>query len=630
MNPWIDVAGWTLVHFVWQGAAIGAIAFVLLWRLRNHPPQARYAVACGALVAMAAAPLITAAALSPSHETTDSAAGLQVPLPAGPGDDAVPDALSILSNLTMARGLSNVQLAPANARAWVPLVVLLWITGVGVLLLRLAGGWWRIHRLHRASRAATPSMWTAAAVHIAASLGLNRPIRVVDTALVDTPTVIGWLKPVILLPIAAFAGLSPLQVDAILAHELAHIRRHDFLVNLLQTLAETLLFYHPAIWWLSARIRAEREQCCDLVALTVCRDAVSYAEALVELEGRRSVHSRLALAATGGTLMVRVRRLLGAPPDDRPRASALIIAGVVTLVICLAGASRYLVAAQPGASAPQPGASAPQPGTANDPAAWSMVFNHADSTMRFIGYRGRDLIRFAHQIPAARVVGGPHWLDEQVLNIVVNLPSVPRADEMPGIVRATLESRLQLKTHFVKRNFPVLALVMAREDRALGPRLRTASRPCFDVQEWIAAGQPRDQLPEWRRIPPCGGVHESSLGWTHWSVTMPQFAEHLRDYVRGWPMTPREPPPAQLGRTLVEVKAPDIVDRTGLSGLYDIEFSAFYPTAVLMSRFPLLKNLFEPMGFTSVPRALQDQLGLALVESEAPYDVIVIDQAERP
>ena len=158
----------------------------------------------------------------------------------------------------MARGLSNVQLAPANARAWVPLVVLLWITGVGVLLLRLAGGWWRIHRLQRASRAATPSMWTPAVVHIAASLGLTRAVRVVDSALVDTPTVVGWLKPVILLPLAAFAGLSPVQVDAILAHELAHIRRHDFLVNLLQTLTETLLFYHPAIWWLSSRIRAER------------------------------------------------------------------------------------------------------------------------------------------------------------------------------------------------------------------------------------------------------------------------------------------------------------------------------------------------------------------------------------
>ena len=138
---------------------------------------------------------------------------------------------------------------------------------------------------------------------IAATLGLSRRVHVVDSPLVDTPTVIGWVKPVILLPIAAFAGLSPSQVEAILAHELAHIRRHDFLVNLLQTFAETMLFYHPAVWWLSARIRTEREHCCDSVALSVCGDAVSYAEALVELESWRTVHSRLAVAATGGTLM---------------------------------------------------------------------------------------------------------------------------------------------------------------------------------------------------------------------------------------------------------------------------------------------------------------------------------------
>ena len=182
-----------------------------------------------------------------------------------------------------------------------------------------------------------------------------------------------------------------------------------------------------------------------------------------------------------------------------------------------------------------------------------------------------------------------------------------------------------------KRNFPVLALVLARKDRALGPGLRAASRPCFDIQQWIAAGQPRDQLQEWRGVPPCGGVHDSSLGWTqHWSVTMPDFAEYLRDYVKGWPMTPREPPSARLGPVLVAVKAPDLVDRTGLAGHYDIDFSAFYPTAALMSRVPFLKIVFEPMGFTSFPRALEDQLGLALVESEAPYDVIVIDQAERP
>jgi beta-lactamase regulating signal transducer with metallopeptidase domain len=233
---------------------------------------------------------------------------------------------------------------------------------------------------------------------------------VVDSSLVDTPTVIGWVKPVILLPVAAFAGLSPSQVEAILAHELAHIRRHDFLVNLLQTFAETILFYHPAVWWLSARIRAEREHCCDVVALSVCGDAVSYAEALVELESRRTVHSRLAMAATGGSLMTRVRRLLGVPADDRPRAfGSLAIAALIVLIVCVAGASRYLVAAQAN--------HAVQPGTADDPAPWSMVFNQADSTMRFIGYRGRDLIRFAYQVPQARVVGGPRWLDEQVLHM---------------------------------------------------------------------------------------------------------------------------------------------------------------------------------------------------------------------
>jgi uncharacterized protein (TIGR03435 family) len=112
---------------------------------------------------------------------------------------------------------------------------------------------------------------------------------------------------------------------------------------------------------------------------------------------------------------------------------------------------------------------------------------------------------------------------------------------------------------------------------------------------------------------------------------MPAFAEYLRGYVKGWQFAPPDPPPARLGPALVSLKdAPDVVDRTGLGGRYDFEFTAFYPTAALMSRFPVLKNLFEPMGFTSVPRALEDQLGLALVESEAPYDVIVIDAAERP
>jgi uncharacterized protein (TIGR03435 family) len=624
MSPWIEVAGWTLVHFLWQGAGIAALAFVLLSWLRDRSPQTRYAVACAALVTMLAAPLVTAVTLSGSWTVTETTATPSVSNLSAPNTDTVPDALSILSNLTAARALSSIEATP-TAPGWLPLVVMVWMVGVAVLLLRLLGGWWRITRLNRTARMAAPSLWTDAVARIAATLGLPHRVRVVDTALVDTPTVIGWFKPVILLPIAAFAGLSPSQVEAILAHELAHVRRHDFLVNLLQTFAETILFYHPAVWWLSARIRAEREHCCDAVALSVCGDAISYAEALVELETRRTVHTRLALAATGGTLMTRVRRLLGAPADDRPRSSAtLMIAGLVTLAICVGGASRYLVAAQADHGS--------RAGDANDPAAWSMIFNQNDSTMRFIGFRGRDLIRFAYQIPEARIVGGPRWLDEQILKIVVTLDAAPRADEMPGIVRQALESRLQLKTHIEQRNFPVLWLIRGNNTGTLGPNLRVSSRPCFDVQRWIAAGQPREQLPsESQRVPTCGGEVDTPWGVTQFAaITMPQFAEELREYVHGWMFAPKGPPGARLGPTLVERGTPDIIDRTGLRGRYDLEFSTFYPTAALMTRFPFLRNVFEPIGFTSIPRALEDQLGLKLVESEAPDDVIVIDSAEQP
>jgi uncharacterized protein (TIGR03435 family) len=627
MNPWIDVAGLTLLHFLWQGAGIAAIASVVLYLLRDRSPRARYAVACAALAAMLAAPAFTAAVLSPTVDRGVSPAPVAA-VEVQPDPSAIPDAAFAIAALN-ARPASSVDLAPLDASAWLPLVVTLWMLGVLVLLLRLLGGWWCINRLHRVSHAAAPSVWTDAAARIAATLGLAHRVHVVDTALVDTPTVIGWVKPIILLPVAAFAGLSPSQIEAILAHELAHIRRHDFLVNVLQTFAETILFYHPAVWWLSARIRTEREHCCDEVALSVCGDAVGYAEALVELESWRTVHSRLAVAATGGKLMVRVRRLLGASSGDRPRSfGTLMIAGVAALAICVAGASRYLLAAQPDA-APQP-----RPATASDPAVWSMIFNHADSTMRFIGFRGRDLVRFAYQIPEARVVGGPSWLDEQILQIAVNLDGPPRADEMPGIVRQALEDKLQLKTHIEKRNFPVLALIRRHADSTLGPNLREASRPCFDVQQWIAAGQPRDQVPsEANRVPACGGEIDSPLGWTQYaSISMPQFAQELRDYLRGYVFVSRTPtpPPARLGPTLVEVGTPDVVDRTGLRGRYDVELSVFYPTAALMTRFPFLTNVLEPLGFTTIQSALANQLGLMLVQHEAPYDVIVIDQAERP
>ena len=166
-------------------------------------------------------------------------------------------------------------------------------------------------------------------------LHIGRGVRLLESTLVDVPTVIGWLKPVVLLPASALAGLSPQQLEAILAHELAHIRRHDYLVNLLQTLVETLLFYHPAVWWLSRRIRVERENCCDDLAVSLCGDPVTYATALADLEELRGAArpAFLAMAATGGSLLQRVRRLLGAP-SHAGRAPGWL-AGSATILVML-------------------------------------------------------------------------------------------------------------------------------------------------------------------------------------------------------------------------------------------------------------------------------------------------------
>ena len=195
----------------------------------------------------------------------------------------------------------------------VRVVLLVWLSGVAILTLRLLAGWLWVQRLRSRGTAPAPATWQKITARLSKRLHIARPIRLLESAMVEVPTVIGWLRPVVLMPASALSGMGPPQLEAILAHELAHIRRHDYLVNLLQTLVETLLFYHPAVWWLSGRIRIERENCCDDLAVSLCGDPYAYAKALADLEELRADSSRLVLAATGGLLIDRVRRLIGAP-----------------------------------------------------------------------------------------------------------------------------------------------------------------------------------------------------------------------------------------------------------------------------------------------------------------------------
>jgi GWxTD domain-containing protein len=176
-----------------------------------------------------------------------------------------------------------------------------------------------------------PDPWPQRLQHLSALLRVSRPVALLETCLADVPVVIGYLRPVILVPVGLLAGMPAAQVEAILLHELAHIRRRDYLVNLLQMVVEGFLFYHPAIWWISGVIRAERENCCDDLVVAASGDAQEYAAALAALEQTRWAADQAALAATGGSLVKRIRRLLYQP--EGLAWAPLLSAGILTIVV---------------------------------------------------------------------------------------------------------------------------------------------------------------------------------------------------------------------------------------------------------------------------------------------------------
>src|SRR5881392_4109170 len=234
----------------------------------------------------------------------------------------------------------------ARPELLLPWIVVLWLTGVVALSLRLASGWLAARRLRALGIRPAPEPCVAALHRLAARLRVSRPVRVLESAVLQVPAVLGWVRPVILVPASALTGLTPLQLDALLAHELAHVRRYDYLVNLIQSVIETLLFYHPAVWWISARVRDEREHCCDDLAVAVCGDAHFYASALLGMERLRVTTPPLALSAAGGSLMGRVRRLVAPPPlEIFPRWTAGVLAA--SLVLAASGSRLLRTGATP-------------------------------------------------------------------------------------------------------------------------------------------------------------------------------------------------------------------------------------------------------------------------------------------
>lgn len=336
----VHALGIALLHSLWQCAGIGLIAWLALHALRSASPQARYAVACAALAACVLWPAAQLAhALSAPHPVLSSAD----PSTLGSEDAqaAMKNALFPIDANPLRSMLSNT--IPLDRM--LPWIATLWAVGSGAMLLRLLAGLRWVAGLGRSAQTSNDPTWQRRLDRLAQRFGLPvvRFVMLDDALRISGPLSAGVLRPMVLMPAALLARMPVEMIDALLAHELAHIRRHDYLINLLQRIAEALLFHHPAAWWLSHHIRLERELVADALAADVTGEPRRLAHALAELDRLTPTITPLAQAAHGGHLMSRIQSLL----RPQPRASrTVVMIAAAGLVLACAGILAYAQSAQ--------------------------------------------------------------------------------------------------------------------------------------------------------------------------------------------------------------------------------------------------------------------------------------------
>lgn len=324
-SPLVVALGWALLHFLWQGAAIGIVHAIARALIPKARCDLRYGAGLVALLALALCLPLTLCVLL-SHVPSGASASVSV-------------SAALTSVAAVAEGVR----ASADFGAWLAALVGLWLAGVVLVGARALAQWHELARIARDHRAPDGQL-AALFARLVERFGTSRRVRLLVCARIDTPTLVGWIKPVILLPTAVALGFPREQIELILAHELGHLRRCDHLVNLLQVIVETILFYHPVVHWISAEVRNERELCCDALVLrrTEGRRA-EYARTLAALEElRHAPAAQLVLAASGGVLLDRVRRIVGLPADPlaltnetQPAQRALIAAGAALAIALL-------------------------------------------------------------------------------------------------------------------------------------------------------------------------------------------------------------------------------------------------------------------------------------------------------
>jgi uncharacterized protein (TIGR03435 family) len=586
-QPWVERLGMTLLHFLWQGAIIVTIyAAARKWSARTLGSNGRYFLACAALTAMAIAPGVTwILRRGPSPESV--AVTFTAPMSAVPGP---------ARSMSLSLPIDASRAMPGAFLSW---VVAFWLTGATAFSLRLLGGWILAERLRSTMVRPVSAEWQRTLDRLKTRISVSRPVRLLVSGRLQAPAAMGWLRPIVLVPAGALAGLPVAQIEALLLHELAHIRRHDYPVHILQSAVEAVFFYHPAVWWVSSHMRAERELCCDDIAVSVTGDAVIYARALAEFDSARWIQPNV-MAANGGSLADRIARLLGQPSTSRRPSCG---PGTAPALILLA-IGAWAVFAQPTVRAQFEVASVkpsfnrsvqnvrPLPGRLT-----------ADATLQI-------LIQYAYGVQPFQVVGAPAWMQSGRYQIEAKADGNANRARMFLMLQSLLEDRFQLRTHRDTRDLPVYALVAAKGGFRLPPPKEGG---CVDSTE--------DASPEWAgagRMAAPGEVEPATVLCGSAGVSLNTAGARIQGGKVAMP---------ELVRMLSRVLGRSVIDRTGFTGLFDLQldFVADETTPAMPPPPP-----DSGMSGLPIPQALRQQLGLQLESTKGPVEVIVVDHAERP
>ena len=587
-QPWVERLGLTLLHFLWQGFIVAAIyAAARKWRGRNNGPNGRYLLACAALAAMAIMPLITWMLLrppTPESVVPTFAAPLSarriepalISLPGGP-EQTAPYAISLVGGCPL-----------VHRRYRFPRCACL-------------RGWMLAERFRSRMVRPASSAWQRTLDRLKTQVSVSRPVRLLVSGALHVPANIGCLRPIVLVPVGALTGLPAAQIEALLIHELAHIRRHDYLLNILQSAIEAVFFYHPAVWWISGHMRAERELCCDDIAVSLTGDPVVYARALAEFDSQDWIQT-VVMAANGGSLASRIARLLGHPSVSRRSSSGPGTALALTLLSIGAWTGFAQSSARPQFEVASVKPSLSQTIQNVRPLPGRLT---ADATLQV-------LIQYAYGLQPFQVVGAP---DLGRYQIDAKADGNASRDRMFLMLQSLLEDRFKLKTHRDAKELPVYALVPNKGTVKLPPPQEGS---CVDsaadaATECVGGGR---MMPP-GQAPPTKGRCGSAI------VSLTPAGPQLKGGKIAMP---------ELVRALSQLLGRSVINQTGFTGVFDLEltFAADDTTPSLQPPPPGSPPEFPRSGRINCCQALQQQLGLRLQSTKGPVPVIVVDHAEAP